>query len=114
MKARFFPRLLAVILPVIGHYLLTLVITSLATMALFALQVLTPSIVALLYLVPVSLGTVQGPSQASRCFFSVIQLFLHPAYYTLITRPRTAGSADLLAVAVGVSQMVARRAGLAE
>jgi two-component system sensor histidine kinase KdpD len=122
MKARFLPRLSEMTLPIIGHYLLTLTVTSLATAVLFALrEVINPSIVALLYLVPVSLSTVlcglgPGITAAFFAFLSFNYFFIQP-YYTL----RVHQTQDLLAllvflaVAVGISQMVGQtRKSLAE
>lgn len=113
MAARPYPRVWTVIFPIIGHYLIALLVTSLATAALFALrEVINPSIVALLYLVPVGLSTVlwglgPGVTAAFFAFLSFNYFFIQP-YYTLMVHQ----TQDLLAllvflgVAVGISQMV--------
>ena len=109
MRSRNLPRLLTLI----GGYLFSLLVTGLATLIFFLLRDgVNPAIVALLYLLPVSLSTVLwglGPGITAAFFaFLAFNFFFIQPYYTLMVHQTQDLLALLvfLAVAVGISQMV--------
>src|SRR5512147_2417229 len=113
MMVRKYPRPLSLVLPVLFNHLLALIVTGLATLALFALRdVINPSIISLLYLLPVALCTVLwglGPGIASAFFaFLAFNFFFIKPYYSLMVHQTQdlLGLFVFLLVAVGISQMV--------
>jgi two-component system sensor histidine kinase KdpD len=113
MPSNNFPRLFKVILSVVSAYLFSLIVTGFATLVFFLLRdAVNPAIVALLYLLPVSLSTVvwglgPGITAAFFAFLAFNYFFIQPYYSLLVHQTQ-----DLLAllvfltVAVGISQMV--------
>ena len=113
MTDRAFPRVFRVILPIIGYHLLALLVTALTTAVLFVSSgVINPSIIALLYLLPVGLSAFlsgMGPSitAAIVAFLSFNYFFITPRYSLLVHKTQDLlALLVFLAVAISISQMV--------